>query len=173
MTINIILGVLVLLLIGTTYWFYQTTIELKSNIKVKEAVHISERQEQDRTIHSVRDDLNTLAMNTSKVITDLRNELSKQVGRNKSIEVRTGLIMEKLVPFLDVFKHNPNDIVHLGMPIDFLCFDDDEIVIVEVKTGNAQLTPKQRAIKKLVEEKKVRFELIRLKVDPSKEEKDE
>jgi len=160
--INIILGVLVLLLIGTTYWFYQATIELKSNIKVKEAVHISERQEQDRTIHSVRDDLNNLAMNTSKVITDLRNELSKQVGRNKSIEVRTGLIMEKLVPFTEVFKYDPSQARFLGSPIDLICFEEDCVVFVEIKTGEARLTDSQKRIKSLVDNGKVKFEIIRI-----------
>lgn len=123
----------------------------------------------DTALCGAKQELSNLANETSKLITNLRSELAKQVGRNKSIEVRTGQIMEKLVPFLDVFKHDPDEIVHLGQPIDFISFSEDEVVIIEVKTGGARLTPKQKAIKKLIEDKKVRFELIRLNVDPTKD----
>jgi predicted Holliday junction resolvase-like endonuclease len=103
-------------------------------------------------------------------IEQLKTSLAKEVGRNKSVEVRTGMIMEKLVPFLEVFKHNPSNSVFLGQPIDYICFSDDEITIIEVKTGDSKMTPKQRQIKKLIEEGKVKFELIR--IGPGKVDKD-
>ena len=49
----------------------------------------------------------------------------------------------------------------LGRPVDGVQFQDDEVIIVEFKTGAAQLTPRQRNIKKLIAEGKVRFEEIR------------
>ena len=87
--------------------------------------------------------------------------LTKERGRNKSVEVRTGFIMEKIAPFTEAFEENPKNAKHLGDPIDFICFNEDEIVFVEVKTGKARLTPKQNKIKKMVEDGKVSFKTVR------------
>lgn len=90
-----------------------------------------------------------------------KKELSKERSRNKSVEVRTGLIMEKMAPFFEGFDHDPKNAQFLGKPIDYIIFNDDEIVFLEVKTGKARATKKQAHIKKLIEDKKVRFELVR------------
>jgi predicted Holliday junction resolvase-like endonuclease len=87
--------------------------------------------------------------------------LKKERSRSKSVEVRTGLIMEKMTPFMKVFNHDPKTAHFLGQPIDYIVFGEDEIVLVEVKTGKSKTTKKQNLIKKLVEEGKVRFELVR------------
>jgi predicted Holliday junction resolvase-like endonuclease len=89
-------------------------------------------------------------------------KLKKEVGRNKSVEVRTGQIMEKAVPFLDAFGHDPKNAHFCGNFIDYVVFNDDGIVFVEVKTGKARLSKKQRHIKKLIEDGKVKFELLRI-----------
>ena len=88
-------------------------------------------------------------------------QLTKERGRNKSVEVRTGFIMEKIAPFTEAFGENPRTAKFLGDPIDFICFNDDEIVFVEVKTGKARLTTKQNKIKKMVEDGKVKFKTVR------------
>jgi len=100
--------------------------------------------------------LNNIA-ELSKVKKDLQTEKS----RNKSVEVRTGQIMETMAPFMEVFNHNPKNAHFLGSPIDYIVFNDDEIVFLEVKTGKARTTPKQNNIKKLIKEGKVSFELVR------------
>ena len=92
---------------------------------------------------------------------EYKSNLTKERGRNKSVEVRTGFIMEKIAPFTEAFGENPRTAKFLGDPIDFICFNEDEIVFVEVKTGKARLTTKQNRIKRLVEEGKVEFKTIR------------
>ena len=42
----------------------------------------------------------------------------------------------------------------LATPIDFIIFEEEEIIFMEVKTGNSQLNANQRRVKKQVEEKK-------------------
>ena len=84
------------------------------------------------------------------------------LGRKISSEVRLGQIAEHLVPFLENFKHDPKKAHFLGMPIDYIVFEDDKIVFLEVKTGYSHLSVKQRAIKKLVENKQVYWEELRL-----------
>lgn len=77
--------------------------------------------------------------------------------QKKSSEVRLGQISEHLAPFISTFPFDPKQARFLGTPIDLIVFADDKIIIVEVKSGAAQLTEKQRHIKKLVEEKKVEW----------------
>jgi len=98
---------------------------------------------------------------TSEVLDTVKESLSKERSRNKSVEVRTGLIMEKMAPFFEVFDHDPKNAQFLGNPIDYIIFNDEEIVFLEVKTGKARTTKKQNDIKKLVEAGKVKFELVR------------
>ena len=74
-----------------------------------------------------------------------------------------GQVTEQLVPFLEQFKHDPKKATFLGQPIDYVIFEEDEIVFVEVKSGNSRLTSKQRHIKKLVKNGKVRWEEIKIK----------
>ena len=77
----------------------------------------------------------------------LRLEKSKLLSQKKSSEVITGQIAEKLAPFLSDFEYDPQNAIFLGQPIDYLVFDEDEIVFVEIKSGKARLTTKQRKIR--------------------------
>ncbi len=47
------------------------------------------------------------------------------------------------------------------MPIDLIAFDKDTIKFIEVKTGQSQLSPKQKYIKKQIEEGRVEFKEVR------------
>jgi predicted Holliday junction resolvase-like endonuclease len=87
---------------------------------------------------------------------------SKLLSQKKSSEVRLGQISEHLVPFLKEFKYDPKKAHFLGMPIDYIVFDDDQIVFLEVKTGESQLSSTQRSIRNLVKDKKVSWEIIRI-----------
>lgn len=85
-----------------------------------------------------------------------------EISKKKSEQVRLGAISENLVPFLKEFRYDPKACHFLGMPVDYVFFGEDELVFIEVKTGNSQLSSKQKNIKKLIENKKVRFEVHRL-----------
>ena len=89
----------------------------------------------------------------------------KLLGQKKSSEIVTGHISEKLAPLTKIFKYDPRDAIFLGMPVDYLIFGENEIVFLEVKSGRSQLTSKQRAIKQLVEEKKIKWDTIRISGD--------
>ena len=89
-------------------------------------------------------------------------EYTKLLSQKKSSEVRLGQISEQLVPFLDKFKHDPKNAHFIGMPIDYIVFNNDEIVFIEVKSGGSTLSKKQSEIKKLINSGKVRFETIRI-----------
>lgn len=81
-----------------------------------------------------------------------------------SADVKLGAKAENLAAFLPYFPYQKetDDVRGLFNPIDLIVFRDEEIVLVEVKTGQSQLSEKQRNIKRLVKEGKVRFEIHRM-----------
>jgi len=97
-----------------------------------------------------------------KLNNKLTEEKKKDLSQRKSREVILGQTAEKLAPFLDDFKFDPQKCQFLGQPIDYIVFDDTEVVFLEVKSGKAQLNSKQRKIKKLIKEKNVRWEEYRI-----------
>lgn len=92
----------------------------------------------------------------------LKEKISAEVSKQRSEQVRIGLISENLIPFLNGFEYEPRNLVAIFKPIDFVMFGEDKIVFIEVKTGNSKMSPKQKNIKKLIEEGKVYFESHRL-----------
>jgi len=97
--------------------------------------------------------------------TEMEKQLTKLLSQKKSSEILLGLTVEKLIPFLEVFKHDPRRAVFIGNPIDYIVFEDNQIVFVEIKSGHSSLTSKQRKIRNLVTNKQVSWETIRLKPD--------
>jgi predicted Holliday junction resolvase-like endonuclease len=81
--------------------------------------------------------------------------------------VTRGQIYEQLVPYLPGFRFNPKDAQFLGRPVDFVVFDglDDgdlrRIVFVEVKTGAAKLTTRERLVRDAIRGGRVEWTEIR------------
>lgn len=79
----------------------------------------------------------------------------------RSSAVNWGKTIEHFVPFMTKFPIPPEDVVFLGMPIDYVGFTNTgsktkcEIHFVEVKSGNAFLMSKQKNIKKAIQEGRV------------------
>lgn len=86
----------------------------------------------------------------------------------KSRSVLSGLFSEQLAPFLPNFNFNPTECRFVGKPIDFICFrgldnkNVEEVVFVEVKSGNAKLSATEKKLRDAVEKKKVRWEEYRV-----------
>jgi len=86
----------------------------------------------------------------------------------KSRAVLGGHFSEQLAPYMPDFPFLPTECRFVGKPIDFLVFkgmDDkkiDEVVFVEVKSGNAKLSPQEKNLKEAIDKKKVRFEEYRI-----------
>ena len=97
------------------------------------------------------------------LILNLQKEKSKLISAKKSTEVRTGHIVEKFAPFLETFPHDPEKAVFLGQPIDYIVFEDTGVTFSEIKSGNSQLSQKQKAIKENILNGNVFWEEIRVK----------
>jgi predicted Holliday junction resolvase-like endonuclease len=85
-----------------------------------------------------------------------------------------GKVGEQLAPLLLFENHNINlkDLRFLGSPIDFIAFKGleeekpKEVVFIEVKSGNsANLTKRERMVKKLIENKKVSWMTFHTKTE--------
>lgn len=93
---------------------------------------------------------------------ETEQQLTELKSQQQSKSVRLGLISENVIPFHQDFKYNVKDLVPMFKPIDYVVFAENEIVFLEVKIGTSQLSEKQKNIKKLIENGKVRFEEHRI-----------
>jgi predicted Holliday junction resolvase-like endonuclease len=98
-----------------------------------------------------------------KKIKALKEDLSLMLSQKKSSEVRLGQISEQLAPFLKDFKYDPKKAHFLGNPIDYVIFDENEIVFLEVKSGESRMSKKQKDIKNMIAAGKVRFDSMQIK----------
>lgn len=86
-------------------------------------------------------------------------------GKQISERVRLGQIGENFSCFHSQFPYDRKQVKALFQPIDLIYFGEDEIVFIDVKTGNAQLSTKQRRIRDTIRKGNVRFEVHTLNED--------
>jgi predicted Holliday junction resolvase-like endonuclease len=88
----------------------------------------------------------------------------------RSLAVTSGKVHEQLIPYLPTFDYNPKDVRFLGSPVDLVVFDGlaegqvKRIVFLEVKTGRAGLTSRERSVREVVQTRRV--EWVELRVRP-------
>ncbi len=81
----------------------------------------------------------------------------------KSRAVIGGQFSEQLAPYLPDFNFLPTECKFIGKPIDFLVFkgmdekEINEVVFVEVKSGNSKLSSQERSLKEAIEKKNVKW----------------
>src|SRR3989344_4651775 len=86
----------------------------------------------------------------------------------KSRAVLSGNFYEQLAPFLPDFNFSPTECKFIGKPVDFIVFKGmdekkiDEVVFVEVKSGDSKLSGQQKNLRETIEKKKVRWEEYRV-----------
>jgi len=123
------------------------------------------------SIETEKKDLSNSLLECYTTIQRLKKDLDDQEVKTKKIEsakksgeVRLGLAAETLTPFLSQFPYKPADCQFLGAPVDFIVFNIDagEIVVVEVKSGNARESKKQKTIKEIIKSGRVYYECIRI-----------
>lgn len=85
----------------------------------------------------------------------------RQDAVKRSRAVLSGQFSEQLAPYLPDFPWRPTEARFIGKPVDFIVFQglDDgdvaQIVFVEVKSGGAQLSARERRVRDAVREKRV------------------
>ena len=106
----------------------------------------------------------------------MTGEMKKQKGRAASAHTQRGQLLEKWCPFLEHPDIDPNweakNWQFIGQPTDYLVFnwyenkernlEEGVVVMLDVKSGKAGLTTKQRRIRDLIIAGKVEWKEIRL-----------
>ena len=94
----------------------------------------------------------------------------RQDAIKKSQAVTIGKVTEHIVPYFGgFFPYNPKEARFIGSPIDLIVFDGMEtdmehitVHFIEVKTNTSSLSPKQRAIKYAILNKRVEWKELRV-----------
>lgn len=86
----------------------------------------------------------------------------------RSQAVTAGKVHEQLISYLPGFPFNPKDVRFLGSPIDLVVFDGlaegqvRRVVFLEVKTGRAGLTGRERSVRDAVQAGEVEWSELRV-----------
>lgn len=98
-----------------------------------------------------------------KRLRELRGKLPC-ISEKITASVKIGCILERLAPSMPSFPYNRNDCRSLFEPIDYVIFHGlaatgtvDRIIFADVKTGNANLSLRQRNIRTVIENGKVEW----------------
>ena len=92
----------------------------------------------------------------------------RQDAVQRSQAVVAGKVHEQLVPHLPGFDFNPKDARFLGSPVDFLIFDGladgtvARVIFLEVKTGAATLSPRERQVREAIMARRVEWRELRV-----------
>ena len=138
---------------------YRTIVGLQDALSEEQQVTKAKEVE----LKKQEGDLLTSIAEVEKNLEEETESRKKTLSQKKSSEVRLGNIAETLAPFLDQFDFDPENCIFLGRPIDYISFEDEVITLIEVKSGKAQLTTKQRHIRDLIKNKQVAWKEIRIK----------
>lgn len=104
-----------------------------------------------------------------------KRNLEKKVksGRNDAIKrsraVLSGQMIEQVAPYLPHFPCNPADARFIGKPIDFIAFPGatdgskiEEVLFIEVKTGQSALSAREKEIRDAVKNGRIKYVEYRL-----------
>ena len=92
----------------------------------------------------------------------------RQDAVQRSQAVTAGKVQEQLIPYLPAFPFNPKDVRFLGSPVDLVVFDGlaegrlRRVVFLEVKTGGAGLTSRERCVREIIQAREVEWAELRV-----------
>lgn len=132
------------------------------------ACYILQKSQQQKTIREYEAQIQLLQQEHQQSIKEARNR-----SIDGSRAVIKGKIAEQLAPVLPNFKYLPSDARFMGDPVDYVVFNgytdlkdsnaesNLEVVILDIKAGQASLSKFQEAIAQAVNAGRVRFEVVR------------
>lgn len=92
----------------------------------------------------------------------------RKAAVKKSREVLMWHVSEQMAPLLPQFQHNYKDAMFMWKWVDYIVFDGlalgdlEEIVFVEVKSGQARQNKNERMIEAAIKRGDVRYEVVRI-----------
>ena len=95
-------------------------------------------------------------------------EKAREQSNNAQRVTLRGRISEQIAPLLKDFPYPIGDVRYAGAPLDFWVFKGlsndyiTEVVLLEIKSGAAELNNRQKQIKRAVDEGRIKFEVFRI-----------
>ena len=86
----------------------------------------------------------------------------------RSRQVIGGQFSEQLAPYLPDFPYKPTECKFMGKPIDLIVFNGmdekniNEIIFVEIKSGDSKLSTTERKLRDCIKEKRIRWQEYRI-----------
>jgi len=105
----------------------------------------------------------------SKVYFEIKISWQRKNAVERSKNVLIWQVNEKIAPILPWFPYNYKDLVFIGKWVDYIVFDGlskgnlNEIVFLEVKSGNSGLNRNETMIKNCIKNKKIAYDILRIK----------
>lgn len=127
---------------------------LSPDNSVPKSLHMEKVIEMSSEVENLRGRLN-----------DMTCKFEESRGKQISARVKMGQIGEQFACLHTNFKYDRKETKALLQPVDFVCFEENEVVFVDIKTGNAQLSSKQRRIRDNIRAGRVKFEVFRINED--------
>ena len=103
---------------------------------------------------------------------------AKKRSVNTSRAVLKGKMAEQFAPLFPEFHYLPSDAKFLGDPVDYVIFDgytdfrdgdgraeDINVILIDIKSGQARLSKGQQAIAQAIAAGRVRFETVHIDFD--------
>ena len=101
-------------------------------------------------------------------IVEAKVEARLEASEKRSGVVKRGKVLEQLIPFVGRLPGKLEEMRFLGSPVDYVTFAglNDGIVptiwIIEVKTGNSQLSEREKLVRSAVRDRKIKYLMIRI-----------
>jgi len=102
-------------------------------------------------------------------VLDTKNIRKTAIKQSKS--VISGQVHEKLAPILPNFPYNFKDLMFMWKWVDYVVFDGlhewqlRQIVFLEIKTWKSRQNKRELEIQKIVDAKRIKYEVMRLKTN--------
>lgn len=141
--------------------------------KLKNTIHYQHQQ-----MILLEDELDNLADHMALEFAEEKRQAVEDAKKRSRTSQRNqikGQMGERFTPFMQGFEYNPSDCRFLGEPIDYVIFNNlhecsegrvpleaVELIIVDVKTGNARLSLRQKIMREVINNGQVRFETLRI-----------
>ena len=98
-----------------------------------------------------------------KKFRNAEEKLSLLQSQKVSQAVKYGKLTEQFIPFTERFPYSPEDFRFIGSPIDGIVFDEDAVVFCEFKAAGGQLNERQKRIRTLVQDKRIKWLEFRIR----------
>ena len=142
--------------------FYIECSNCNEEVQLKQAALFDNKNFSDEALEIYNQQLEDVRQRKAdlKALKD-RGTTKSEVG---ALSTNFGFIMERIAPTVPTFRFKHNDCRSLFDPIDYVIFEGltetgsvDKIHFVDIKTGAARLSKKQKEIKNVINDKKVKF----------------